>query len=99
MRAGAAEVIYLVPELCRMTGLSDEMRNNFQLMKAIADRTRTNPQQRVNNLLKFAQRMLQKQTVCKKYFYQKFYNKRQKSIILNKIYAVSEPLLLITFIN
>ena len=27
--------IYLVPELCFMTGLSDEQRANFQLMKAL----------------------------------------------------------------
>lgn len=30
IRGGKSELIALVPELCRATGLSDQMRNNFQ---------------------------------------------------------------------
>ena len=33
--------IQIIPELCQMTGLTDELRNNFHAMKAIA--TTTNP--------------------------------------------------------
>jgi aubergine len=62
-RAGAPDHVYLVPELCRMTGLSDAMRSNLQLMKAVADQTRRTPAQKVNNLLAFAQRLLKKQPV------------------------------------
>jgi aubergine len=57
--------IYLVPELCRLTGLTDDMRNNFQLMKAIADHTRMVPEKRIDTLMKFAQRILGKREVIK----------------------------------
>lgn len=30
IRAGQAEIIALVPELCRATGITEEMRTNFQ---------------------------------------------------------------------
>ena len=45
--------IYLVPELCFMTGLSDEQRANFQLMKALGEHTRQDPK----TLVKFHERM------------------------------------------
>lgn len=32
-RSGEAEYVYLVPELCRLTGLTDEMRADFHLMR------------------------------------------------------------------
>jgi aubergine len=63
MRAGAPQMVYLVPELCRMTGLTDDMRSNFQLMKAIADHTRSSPSQRVNKLVAFANRLLENRSV------------------------------------
>lgn len=46
IRAGMAETIYLVPELCQLTGLTEKQRENFQLMKMIADHTRVAPPQR-----------------------------------------------------
>ena len=46
-------LLYLVPELCRMTGLTDKMRTNFQLMQALAQYTRLGPSQRVERLQKF----------------------------------------------
>jgi len=33
IRAGQEHPALLVPELCNMTGLSDEQRENFKLMK------------------------------------------------------------------
>jgi len=30
IRGGLAEIIALVPELCRATGINDNMRQNFQ---------------------------------------------------------------------
>lgn len=30
LRAGQTELIMLIPELCRPTGLNDSMRSNFQ---------------------------------------------------------------------
>jgi aubergine len=39
VRAGRKESILLVPEFCRATGLTDKMRANFQMMKAMAEHT------------------------------------------------------------
>lgn len=56
-RGGQTELIALVPELCRATGLTDDMRTNFRLMKAVAEHTRIGPNQRVRRLLDFNQRL------------------------------------------
>jgi len=40
--------IYLLPELLRMTGLTEEQRQDRQLMKALAEYTKLNPQERIN---------------------------------------------------
>lgn len=55
-RGGRDTPIYLVPELCRMTGITDEMRNNMNLMRAMADRTRMDSKTRQDRLLVFQQR-------------------------------------------
>ncbi|VVC90369.1 unnamed protein product, partial [Leptidea sinapis] len=39
-------MICLVPELCQLTGLSDDQRSNFRLMKEVATYTRITPNQR-----------------------------------------------------
>ncbi|XP_029341114.1 LOW QUALITY PROTEIN: piwi-like protein Siwi [Acyrthosiphon pisum] len=58
-RFGAEDtLVYLVPELCIMTGLTDAMRNNFTLMKDMAIHTRVNPKERVERLTNFANRFL-----------------------------------------
>ncbi|KAK9512948.1 hypothetical protein O3M35_001250 [Rhynocoris fuscipes] len=57
IRAGMTENIFLVPELCRLTGLTDDMRSNFQLMRALAEHTRVVPQARIDKLNKFSQRL------------------------------------------
>ncbi|XP_063362987.1 piwi-like protein Siwi [Cydia amplana] len=59
IRAGMPELVYLVPELCRQTGLSDEMRANFQLMKAMAVHTKIGPDTRIQKLLAFNRRFTQ----------------------------------------
>jgi aubergine-like protein len=45
--------IYLVPELCQMTGLSDKMREDFKVMKDVAEHTRVNPMNRVRAMERF----------------------------------------------
>ena len=55
-RSGDSGPIYLVPELCFMTGLSEEQRANFQLMKALGDYTRQDPKTRTETLKKFSKR-------------------------------------------
>ncbi|XP_063696838.1 protein aubergine-like [Culicoides brevitarsis] len=57
-RSGECDLIALVPELCRLTGLTDEMRSNFRLMKAVAEHTRVGPAQRVRRLLDFNRRLI-----------------------------------------
>lgn len=57
VRGGRTEPALLVPELCRTTGLTDQMRNNFNMMKALGEYTRMSPNHRVDRLLKFAQRL------------------------------------------
>ena len=56
-RAGITEPIKLVPELCHMTGLSDEQRADFKLMKAVSGVTLADPKNRVLQLNKFAKRV------------------------------------------
>jgi len=56
-RSGESGPIYLVPELCFMTGLSEEQRANFQLMKALGDYTRQDPKRRTESLMKFSDRI------------------------------------------
>ncbi|KAJ8408576.1 hypothetical protein AAFF_G00252110, partial [Aldrovandia affinis] len=43
----------LVPEFCYMTGLTDKMRNDFNIMKELSFHTRLNPEQRNNSLSRF----------------------------------------------
>ncbi|XP_038122427.1 protein aubergine [Culex quinquefasciatus] len=59
IRAGRPELLYLVPELMRATGLTDEMRRNFTLMRALADHTRLTPDRRMQRLEAFNQRLQQ----------------------------------------
>jgi aubergine-like protein len=55
--SGDDSFIYLVPELCRMTGLTDSMRTNFALMQDLAKCTRLGPSQRMERLQKFNRRL------------------------------------------
>ncbi|XP_013106819.2 protein piwi [Stomoxys calcitrans] len=59
LRGGDNELIILIPELCRATGLTDDMRNNFQLMRAMSDHTRMNPDRRIERLRTFNDRLQQ----------------------------------------
>ena len=56
-RRGMDGPILLIPELCHMTGLTDEMRSDFRVMKDLAVHTRVGPSQRVDTLNRFMQDM------------------------------------------
>ncbi|XP_068083901.1 piwi-like protein Siwi [Anabrus simplex] len=56
-RRGFSTPVYLVPELCRMTGITDEMRANFHLMRNLAEHTRLSPKDRIAALNKFQKRL------------------------------------------
>ncbi|KAK7869731.1 hypothetical protein R5R35_011798 [Gryllus longicercus] len=62
-RAGMSEMVYLVPELCRLTGLTDDMRANFNLMRALAEHTRVGPKMRVQKLLNFGRRLRSEESI------------------------------------
>eukprot|EP00795_Rhopilema_esculentum_P015072 gene15072-6238_t len=53
IRRGQTEPILLVPELCYITGLSDDIRQNFQIMKELAVHTRMGPEPRAKQLKAF----------------------------------------------
>lgn len=57
LRAGKSELIYLIPELSRATGMTDAMRANFTLMQDLSAYTRLNPDSRVKQLHKFNKRI------------------------------------------
>lgn len=65
IRMGMAETIYLVPEWCRMTGLTDAQRQNFHLMRALAEHTRVVPRARIEKLLRFCRRLTTQENVVK----------------------------------
>ncbi|XP_006616743.1 piwi-like protein Siwi [Apis dorsata] len=64
-RAGQAELVYLVPELCRATGLTDAMRDNFHLMRTLAEYTRVSPAARIDKLMVFNRRLRDKPSIVK----------------------------------
>lgn len=59
IRAGMSELCYIVPELCRMTGLTDAQRANFRFMQDFAQHTRLGPTQRMQKLVHFSRRLLE----------------------------------------
>ncbi|XP_053668033.1 protein aubergine-like [Anopheles marshallii] len=56
-RLGIDKPILLVPELCRLTGITDDMRRDFNLMRAIADHTRIGADMRIQRLERFNERL------------------------------------------
>ncbi|XP_069136145.1 piwi-like protein 1 [Argopecten irradians] len=53
VRMGRPEKILLVPELCILTGLSDDVRSDFSVMRDVASHTRIAPEGRCNTLSGF----------------------------------------------
>ncbi|XP_025194220.1 piwi-like protein Siwi [Melanaphis sacchari] len=51
-------LVYLVPELCNVTGLTMKMRQNHFLMKDMGTHTRIDPKNRIERLTTFANRLL-----------------------------------------
>lgn len=57
IRAGQTSDICLVPEFCRITGLTDTERTDFKVMRALAQATAQDPLSRVKRLLDFSKRL------------------------------------------
>ena len=51
------KIICLVPELCLMTGMTDEMRADFKIMSEVAKFTRVTPDNRQMSTLQFIKRI------------------------------------------
>uniref|UniRef100_A0A1B6KR98 Piwi domain-containing protein n=1 Tax=Graphocephala atropunctata TaxID=36148 RepID=A0A1B6KR98_9HEMI len=64
---GDPNIILLVPELCRMTGLTDDMRANFNLMRAMATHTRIGPSDRIDRMMVMNRRLLGEPRVKKEF--------------------------------
>lgn len=62
IRAGKPERILLVPELCVITGINDDMRKNFYIMKAIAEKTNLEPSVHVRRVTSLPQTILNNQS-------------------------------------
>jgi aubergine-like protein len=57
MRRKRDDVIMLIPELCNMTGLTDKMKADFRLMKAVATHTKLAPEPRRLKVLEFVNQL------------------------------------------
>ncbi|KAK0175566.1 hypothetical protein PV327_009306 [Microctonus hyperodae] len=66
-RAGKDEMVYLIPELCRATGLTDSMKTDFNLMKAMANHTRITPRTRIEKLMAFNERLIREPNVVREF--------------------------------
>jgi len=55
--------ILLVPELCNLTGLTEEMKTNYQLTGALKQHLFAEPSKRVSQLRGFMSRLIQNQEV------------------------------------
>uniref|UniRef100_A0A1B0GJP8 Uncharacterized protein n=2 Tax=Lutzomyia longipalpis TaxID=7200 RepID=A0A1B0GJP8_LUTLO len=61
IKAGRPEIVNLVPELCRLTGLTDQQRNDFRLMRDMAQHTRIGPDMRIRRFLDLNRRIQNEQ--------------------------------------
>lgn len=50
-------LVCLIPELCHVTGLTDQMRADFRVMKDVAQHTRISPSQRIHALKGYLKRV------------------------------------------
>ncbi|XP_074604112.1 piwi-like protein 1 [Brevipalpus obovatus] len=62
-RGGQDEPIVLIPELCLLTGLTDQMRNDFDLRSEIGRHTRLDPATRETKLRNFMRSLATNNTV------------------------------------
>lgn len=58
--------VYLIPELCVATGLTDAMRSDFHMMKDLAQFTRMNPDRRVLTIRKFSAKLFSNEKVTQR---------------------------------
>jgi len=64
LRRGFEGPVHLIPELSFMTGLSDDQRANFKLMKDVGTYTRQPPPERFKTLMGFSKRVQQTASIA-----------------------------------
>jgi len=57
-RMGSSDPILLVPELCRMTGLTDRLRSNFRAMQEMAQCLKMEPASKLKTTMAYAARFV-----------------------------------------
>ncbi|EDV58944.1 protein aubergine [Drosophila erecta] len=57
IRGGNDQPLMIIPELARATGMTDAMRADFRLMKAMSEHTRLTPDRRIERLRMFNRRL------------------------------------------
>lgn len=61
-KKGKLKMIYLIPEFCLMTGLSDKQRKDFNFMRDVAKVIKPNPVSRMKNSVELAELMERNKT-------------------------------------
>lgn len=56
-KEGEKTPIYLIPELCTLTGMSDEMRGDFKIMQEVAKYTKKTPNEKMNLINEIAKKI------------------------------------------
>ncbi|KAH0944593.1 hypothetical protein HN011_003309 [Eciton burchellii] len=64
---GPGDTIYLVPELCCATGLTDSMKNNYKLMSSLSLHTRLHPRSCIKKLMDFHEKLNLEHNVKKEF--------------------------------
>ncbi|CAL1531960.1 unnamed protein product [Lymnaea stagnalis] len=63
LRRGEEKNLHLIPELCTITGLSEQMRTDFNIMRDLAVHTRIGPAERLGQIQKLLNEINQSQKV------------------------------------
>jgi aubergine-like protein len=64
-RAGQQGPLLLIPELCNMTGLSESLKNDFNVRRQMTQKTQTDPTTRVKNLHQFMAQVVNNEEIKK----------------------------------
>ncbi|KAL0280141.1 UNVERIFIED_CONTAM: hypothetical protein PYX00_001523 [Menopon gallinae] len=67
LRGGMPAYCLLVPELCRMTGLSQKMLESNDVKRGLSEQTRINPAERIERLLKFNRRLQENRNIVQEF--------------------------------
>ena len=63
IRRGQTNNIILIPELCKVTGISDRMKSDFKVMRDLDNHMKMSPGRRVQSMRKFNSNLLTKTEV------------------------------------